>query len=257
MSTDDADLADLLASPQSSPNNNDINKPSPPRYDNGDDDKYKKDDPPPRKKNNNLTHRPHSKPRPVNVSLSDYIFAYISLCCHYHPWFCSVILFGIVTLALMLLANLVANPMQEYGILNHDHFNINSKLDLSMGKIDHWCLGGGNDHCRCEDPLTPTSQLERRVWVEAFRQNKRDIQKYRDPLKALELDVAFLGSSIVEEMDGRWLGIERSQPLRIIKRIFENHFRRDHGAEVEGVALGIAGTGVCVCVRERESAYRS
>lgn len=48
---------------------------------------------------------------------------------------------------------------------------------------------------------------------------------------------------IVEEIDGRWMGIRnRSQGLSRLEIIFNQHFRKKLGnATYEGVALGIAG----------------
>ena len=89
------------------------------------------------------------------------------------------------------------------------------------------------------------------------------------------LDVAFLGESVVEAMDGRWLGkkvvsiagspgpdgvrvggkggneeeeeegevnLKKSTPS--IDKTFERFFRKDQGAPMEGCALGIAGDTV-------------
>jgi hypothetical protein len=48
--------------------------------------------------------------------------------------------------------------------------------------------------------------------------------------------------SIVEEMDGRWMGRrERSTGLKTLERTFNQHFHKATNATVEGVALGIAG----------------
>ena len=48
---------------------------------------------------------------------------------------------------------------------------------------------------------------------------------------------------VVEEIDGRWMGIRnRSEGLRNLEMIFNQHFRKTLGnATYEGVALGIAG----------------
>ena len=75
----------------------------------------------------------------------------------------------------------------------------------------------------------------------------------RDPI-----DVAFLGESVVEAMDGRWLGKhvigkynrqqqqqqqqqQTSHNVPMIHETFEKLFRKSKGGSHEGVALGIAG----------------
>lgn len=95
------------------------------------------------------------------------------------------------------------------------------------------------------------------------------------------LDVAFLGESVVEAMDGRWLGKKvvslggvspgpdgvrvegkrgedeeegeiKKKRTKSIDQIFEHFFRKDKGGYFEGCALGIAGDTVsedwCICV---------
>jgi len=62
----------------------------------------------------------------------------------------------------------------------------------------------------------------------------------------------FLGESVVEAMDGRWLGKkmpstaprgegQEDAKVQSIDKIFEKNFRKDKGGKVEGLALGIAG----------------
>lgn len=87
---------------------------------------------------------------PQKASCLQYITAYISLCCYYHPWFCSALAASVGLVLLLTLVNLVFNPVHEYGHTYHDHSNIHSKYDLNMSQIDHWCLGGGNTNCMCE-----------------------------------------------------------------------------------------------------------
>lgn len=83
--------------------------------------------------------------------------------------------------------------------------------------------------------------MNRRAWVKAFWANKDLVSKYQDRLRLAELDVAFVGESLVEEMSGRWLG-RSIVPLLPIRQAFESRFSRDRGGRLEGVALGIAGT---------------
>ena len=57
-------------------------------------------------------------------------------------------------------------------------------------------------------------------------------------------DIAFLGASVVEEMDGRWFGNSRDEDLNRLEKLFNTNFKREHGAELDAVALGIAGDTV-------------
>jgi hypothetical protein len=85
--------------------------------------------------------------------------------------------------------------------------------------------------------------MSRRPWVKAFWKNRATVEGIRgDPLMRKALDVAFLGGSLVEEMNGRWLGRD-VPPLAPVRSGFEERFRRDElGSKFEGRALGIAGT---------------
>jgi len=146
-----------------------------------------------------------------------------------------------------------------------DYSAINSAYDLSLSKVDHWCVRGDNDSCRCEDPLEPSPRAEFKSWNAAHKANVAEVNLYRalfgeSPSMIEEetgkprakIDVAFLGESVVEAMDGRWLGkhiigskLTQSSPssgknFPMINETFEKLFRKP-GGDFEGVALGIAG----------------
>jgi len=148
-----------------------------------------------------------------------------------------------------------------------DYSAINSAYDLSLSQVDHWCVRGDNDSCRCEDPLEPSPRAEFKSWNAAHKANVAEVSLYRalfgeSPQLIDEelgkarpkIDVAFLGESVVEAMDGRWLGKhiigsskqkqqqqQGKKNLPMINETFEKLFRKDKGGELEGVALGIAG----------------
>lgn len=130
------------------------------------------------------------------------------------------------------------NPTQYFGeAFKNDWTSVKSKFELDVGKIDHWCLGGGNEGCKCEDPMVPTSRVELRSWTEAYKANKQQIERYvEDPVMMTDLDVAIIGESAVEEMDGRWMGRRPNDELVTIGTIFRNHFHREKGASVEGMS---------------------
>ena len=39
-----------------------------------------------------------------------------------------------------------------------------SSYEHSLGGIDHWCLRGDDNSCRCEDPLEPMGKHEGELW---------------------------------------------------------------------------------------------
>jgi len=57
----------------------------------------------------------------------------------------------------------------------HDWSAVSSALDLKLGNIDHWCLRGGDDACRCEDPLIPSARSEAKAWGSAHGRNKKAV----------------------------------------------------------------------------------
>jgi hypothetical protein len=169
---------------------------------------------------------------------------YMSYCCEYAPKCCC----GLAILALVVPAYFIVmtllNPTELFGVVANDYTSITSQYDLSVGKIDHWCLKGDNDSCMCEDPLQPQPRGEFRAWTKAHNANKAVVKATMDAGN-LSPDIAFLGASVVEEMDGRWFGEERDDPkLMSIGAMFKKHFSKEAGGDMDAVALGIAGDTV-------------
>mmetsp|Transcript_30749 Transcript_30749/g.62319 ORF Transcript_30749/g.62319 Transcript_30749/m.62319 type:complete len:642 (-) Transcript_30749:315-2240(-) len=102
---------------------------------------------------------------------------------------------------------------------------------------------GDDSSCRCEDPLQPADRGEYKSWVKAHGENKRNVNKYTSSWEERPADVAFLGESLVEEMDGRWLGMTKGEHLEGLAKLYGKHFSKylGTGADIEGVPLGIAG----------------
>jgi hypothetical protein len=120
-----------------------------------------------------------------------------SIWCLYYPKTCGTLVLGSIALVLVILVNLDRlNPVQVYGTMAHDHFNIHSNYDVIMGDIDHWCLGGGNVDCTCQDPLSPVHRGEYKSWIEAWKANRRMLERYQGAVESAQLDVVFLGESI-------------------------------------------------------------
>lgn len=55
----------------------------------------------------------------------------------------------------------------------HDYSNINSKYDLTLGSIDHWCLIGDDNNCQCEDPLMPMGKRSSKKWTAQHKENMK------------------------------------------------------------------------------------
>ena len=105
------------------------------------------------------------------------------------------------------------------------------------------CLKGDNDSCRCEDPLDPQSRGEFRAWAKAQTENTNMVNSLITQGKT-NPDIAFLGASIVEEMSGKWFGADLDENLKSLKKLFDKNFKKSEGAELEAVALGVAGDTV-------------
>jgi hypothetical protein len=130
------------------------------------------------------------------VSISEYCRSHVSMLCYYYPFTCGFMVLVMLMIAMIMLAGLMFNPVQEYGMIKHDHSNIQSVYDERMGLVDHWCLGGGNDDCICDDPTVPVDRAEYKSWIEAFKSNRKLVKRYEDKVAGSNLDVAFVGESI-------------------------------------------------------------
>jgi hypothetical protein len=122
-------------------------------------------------------------------------------CCFFYPITCTIISILVVGIGMWLLLGSIINPYQQFGLLDgHDHSDIQSKYDLKIQEIDHFCLGGSKyrddtSMCTCENPLDPYARVEYTSWVLAYKTNRLKIdQQYIEKKK--NPDVAFLGGSI-------------------------------------------------------------
>jgi len=203
----------------------------------------------------------------LSVTPLGFIAGSCRLFCYQCPCLSKCVLSLLAVGLFALLLNTVFNPTAPTGIMGADYSAITSAYDLSLSKVHHWCIQGDNDSCKCENPLEATSRSEFKSWNAAHKSNVADVNMYRavygsKPTLIDEatgkarppIDVAFLGESVVEAMDGRWLGKRVVKALNTrdgrdgpekkkpdIGKVFERLFRREKGAPVEGVALGIAG----------------
>ena len=142
-----------------------------------------------------------------------------SLCCCTCPRLSKCALILVVLGFVGYLSNTLFNPTKTMGIMGVDYSAIKDHYDLSLSKVDHWCIRGDNDSCRCEDPLEAIPRSEFKAWTAAHKANVADVSLYRAILGSAPtkiefatgkprppIDVAFLGESVVEAMGGQWLG---------------------------------------------------
>ena len=175
------------------------------------------------------------------VSRSPGVCSLVSAHCNYlcfaYPRTCSCLTIVGIGLFMFFVLGSMINPTERFGVIDESHLQV-EHLDTS--KIDHWCLKGDNDSCRCDDPLEGISRAEFKPWKRAHQVNKESIDSYLD---SEMLDVAFLGESLVEQMDGRWMGRTPGGVLGKIEKIFVQNFDRTKSG-IEGIALGVAGDAV-------------
>jgi hypothetical protein len=183
------------------------------------------------------------RPSKSSYSILELVCAYCSYTCEYAPRCC--LFLGVAALlvpAYFLVMAVFLNPTEHFGVIANDYTGITSQYDLSIGKVDHWCLKGDNDSCRCEDPLQPQARGEFKSWTKAHQANVGLVQGAVGSAKSI--DIAFLGESVVEEMDGRWFGDSKNEKLGKLTKIFDQNFSKEKGGSIDGLALGIAGDTV-------------
>jgi hypothetical protein len=179
-----------------------------------------------------------------SCSLLSLCCAYLTYACEYAPRFCCTLgVLGLLVPSYFLVMAVFLNPTEHFGTVVHDYSSIQSQYDLTVGNIDHWCIKGDNDSCRCEDPLQPQPKAEFRPWTKAHNDNKKIVTDLLEKGKTTP-DIAFMGASVVEEMDGRWFGDKRDEQLEKLQTLFERNFDKANGGKVDAVALGIAGDTV-------------
>ena len=99
------------------------------------------------------------------------IGGFFSLCCYTCPRLSKCALILVVIGFVGYLSNTLFNPTKTMGIMGADYSAIKKIYDLSLSKVDHWCIRGDNDSCRCEDPLEATPRAEFKAWTAAHNAN--------------------------------------------------------------------------------------
>jgi hypothetical protein len=131
--------------------------------------------------------------------------------------------------------------------MKHHFGDLNTYYELQMAKIDHWCVKGGNDDCTCEDPTEALSREEEHGWLGAYEYNKALAKKPIEDGLDTPLDVVFFGHQTVQAWTGREMDKE-SATKRLIAQEFAKTFTKAGDAPFEGLALGIAGDSVSLCI---------
>jgi hypothetical protein len=124
--------------------------------------------------------------------------------------------------------------------ITHDYNELSSVYDLKMAKIDHWCLGGDDDSCRCADPNQPSARGEIKGWARAHRLNKESSSSMAMTATGGWLDVVFVGDETIEAMNGRILG-RPTAPSASGQKLFNGTFTKEGGGDLDALALGIDG----------------
>jgi hypothetical protein len=180
-------------------------------------------------------------------SFCAFLCAYAAYTCEYAPRFClTIAIVALIIPSYLLVMGLFANPTEHFGVIPHDYTGIQSKYDFTVKDIDHWCLKGDNDSCQCEDPLQPSPRSEFRAWSRAFAGNVKQINDMLEE-DLSNPDIAFLGGSVVEMMDGKWFGTREDERLKKVAKTFNKHFSNLEGTgddSLTAIALGIAGDTV-------------
>jgi len=186
-----------------------------------------------------------------NMSLCAFLWAYGGLWCSSYPCCGSCITTAVAFVALLIMLNWFFNPVLVFGTSGrHGHQHMNPKIavvetlsDLQAIDVDHWCLGvrhsNWEDCPQCPDPLVawvPPHQLADKPWTVAHRLNQQLAQTTVD---GGSMDVAFIGTSVVEPLDGRWYGTAKRHPNKNRARLAFQQFQARTGSNA--VALGIAG----------------
>lgn len=162
----------------------------------------------------------------------------VKLYMQYYPRITSCLAAIVVAVTVLSMAlSFRSKPSYTRNQLMHDY----SQLDLhhvdQASRVDHWCLWGGDNVCKCDDFTTPLSREEKKGWVQTHFRNTQRIDGTK------EYDVVFIGDEVVEGWNGEWLGktgIPSADAFQT-KDYFTKAFTREGGGEFEGLALGVMG----------------
>ena len=114
---------------------------------------------------------------PTFVSPLYMITASCRLCFYSFPRLAKCLCFLLVLGAIGFVSNTLFNPVKPMGKMGGDYSAIKSAYDLKINQVDHWCIQGDNDSCKCEDPLEAASRSEFKSWNSAHKANVAEVSK--------------------------------------------------------------------------------
>lgn len=188
-------------------------------------------------------------------SLCDSVMSIVAYIPFFWIYYRTEFILGIILICLIALATTGVIEAFEHGKninpkkhqIATDYSDIESALELKLGKIDHWCLDGGDDKCsKCVDPTMPSSRIGAPGWRSAYKRNMELSANFLEK-NPLGIDVIFLGDSNTEARSGSFQGSSNKvddntdTSLKQIKKKFDKLFKRSDGGDFNGLALGIAG----------------
>ena len=156
-----------------------------------------------------------------------------------------LILLASVTLAITGIVEEVdhkLNPYIDHHITHAYDDNVQSKYDLKLGNIDHWCIDGTDETCPfCSDPTEASNHMESKGWARCFGRNKHLAMAAAKGANAQKVDVVFLGDGLTEAKIGMKKGRPHPQ-LQQVAQDFQSIFGpANTKAKYSGVPLGIYG----------------
>lgn len=183
-----------------------------------------------------------------SIGLCEFLCAYISLFLINKPKQSAIIVCTLL-IGLAIVVNVtLENDKQLFSlddVIETDYSSVQSKYDLTMGRIDHWCLTGGDKNCNCEDPTVPISKMQYKFWKQTHQLNLGLIDDYLSNIET-NLDVVFIGENIVESWAGRSIGISTTG-MKPMEKLFKSYFNKEGGSDSttdanSDVFVGGAGT---------------
>jgi hypothetical protein len=161
------------------------------------------------------------------------------------PWMIEAILFMMIITSIVIIKALYREKGYDEQQQSYNA-NVQEWFDLNLEDIPYWCLDHEVTDCQCANPLAPTPRYGHATWTKAYHQNVRAARGAKSKTKQRplqELDVVFLGDSIMEGFKGTKFGKEVAHKRDNLP-VFENLFDTDKGGEFDGMILAIAGDKV-------------
>lgn len=154
------------------------------------------------------------------------------------PWMVESILFMMIIASVVVIKAL--HRAKVYGFDRESNMVVEEWNDLKLDDIDQWCLNKNVTDCKCSNPLTPMPRYNHHTWTHAFHQNVRAARNSKKDRSFRDLDVVFLGDSILEGFNGMKFGKEIPHKQNN-KLVFQSLFDVDKGGQLDGLILAIAG----------------